>query len=436
MIEKGNQLLLQILAQAPAPGPAANPANADNLSAGQMLAGLMVLLAMSGSLITLSIWLVRYMQSGNALPVADRGVLRIPPILTRITIGVSAFFVLMVALSSSDPEPAPVPAPAPVPGAMPVPATGQTGNAASPGAANDGQDDASATPMERLPTVEERIREASGESNDAVAKAIEKEEAVERMKDGVVNTLLLDLLLLGALGIVIWVVGKQGRVRLEDPGALAAAEESALMATPMRWNDLDTSAPFSTPGQPFSLSTRTDPWSEPSSTSPGLAAATQNVLPDEPFSLMTELRFAAEVFLAAYLPTTLLRILIIKLIENMTGEMPDQHPFLEILDEGVGPGLMFLIFLIAVVFAPIVEELQFRVVILGGIAQRGRWVLALVVSSLLFAFAHGYPDCFALIPLAVILGYCYLRRRSYITVMIVHFLFNMFNMALAFLAMM
>ena len=95
-----------------------------------------------------------------------------------------------------------------------------------------------------------------------------------------------------------------------------------------------------------------------------------------------------------------------------------------------------MIFLIAVVFAPIVEELQFRVVILGGIAQRGRPVLALVLSSLLFAFAHGYPDCFALIPLAVILGYCYLRRRSYITVMIVHFLFNMFNMGLAFLAMM
>lgn len=436
MIEKGNQLLLQILAQAPAPAPAANPANPDNLSAGQMLAGLMVLLAMSGSLITLSIWLVRFMQSGNALPAADRGVLRIPPILTRITIGVSAFFVLMVALASSDPGQAPAPAPPPVPGAAPVPATGQTGNAALPVEATEGQDASAAPLADRLPTVEERLREASGESNDAVAEAIEKEEAVERMKDGVLNTLLLDLLLLASLGLVIWFVGKQERVRLEDPGALAAAEEAALMATPMRWNDMDTSSPFATPASPFSLSTQTDQWSASSSTSSGVAAVAQSALPEEPFAPLTELRFAAEVFLAAYLPTTLLRILIIKLIENMTGEMPDQHPFLEILDEGVGPGLMLMIFLIAVVFAPIVEELQFRVVILGGIAQRGRSVLALVISSLLFAFAHGYPDCFALIPLAVILGYCYLRRRSYITVMIVHFLFNMFNMGLAFLAMM
>jgi membrane protease YdiL (CAAX protease family) len=88
----------------------------------------------------------------------------------------------------------------------------------------------------------------------------------------------------------------------------------------------------------------------------------------------------------------------------------------------------------AVLFAPLVEELQFRVVVLGGIAQMGRPMLALGVSSVLFAFAHGFPDSLALLPLAFALGYAYLRRRSYITVMLVHFLFNGFNMALALLA--
>jgi membrane protease YdiL (CAAX protease family) len=57
------------------------------------------------------------------------------------------------------------------------------------------------------------------------------------------------------------------------------------------------------------------------------------------------------------------------------------------------------------------------------------------VSSVLFAFAHGFPDSLALLPLAFALGYTYLRRRSYITVMMVHFLFNAFNMVLAFASM-
>lgn len=53
---------------------------------------------------------------------------------------------------------------------------------------------------------------------------------------------------------------------------------------------------------------------------------------------------------------------------------------------------------------------------------------------MLFAFAHGFPDSIALIPLAFALGYTYLRRRSYVTVMLVHFLFNGFNMLLALVA--
>jgi membrane protease YdiL (CAAX protease family) len=131
----------------------------------------------------------------------------------------------------------------------------------------------------------------------------------------------------------------------------------------------------------------------------------------------------------------MLRVLIVILTEGLTGEVPDQHPFLEMMESDVGVAVLSLIVLTAVILAPIVEELQFRVVILGGIAQLGRSRLALGVSSVLFAFAHGFPDSLALLPLAFALGYTYLRRRSYITVMMVHFLFNAFNMVLAFASM-
>jgi membrane protease YdiL (CAAX protease family) len=62
-------------------------------------------------------------------------------------------------------------------------------------------------------------------------------------------------------------------------------------------------------------------------------------------------------------------------------------------------------------------------------------MFGLVLSTLLFSFAHGFPDSIALLPLAAILGYTYLQRRSYRTVVLVHLIFNGFNMTLAALEM-
>ena len=124
-------------------------------------------------------------------------------------------------------------------------------------------------------------------------------------------------------------------------------------------------------------------------------------------------------------------LLIVLISIGIVGEPPKSHPFLEMLEAGVSVSMIAIIVLVAVFVAPIVEELQFRVVVLGGIAQIGQPRLALIASSILFAFAHEFPDSIALIPLALALGYAYLRRRSYVTVMLVHFLFNGFNMILA-----
>lgn len=425
MNTQGISFLLQIPAGAPAQNA---PAAEQEISGGQAFAGLMVLLAMVGSLVMLSIWLKRFLATGNALPAANRGILRVPQLLTIITASLSGFFALMVLSGANEPPATAPPATPATPGAAPVSDTVNPQNQPPvQDPSSDSPDAPVATPTQdssnRIPTVEERLADPTGENTESVRKAKEQAEAVQQMYSGVMNTIVLDTILLLAVGAVVWYVGKQGRVRLESGGSISAADEARMFATPSRWNDLDDVSPTINPFQSVLLS----------GSAAGVSEAAEQA--DEPFSFIDELRFAVETFLAAYLPTTVLRILIIKLIESVTGEMPGQHPFLEMLDEGVSPGLIGLIFVIAVVVAPVVEELQFRVVILGGIAQLGMPVRALILSSVLFAFAHGFPDCFALLPLAFVLGYAYLRRRSYITVMMVHFLFNLFNMALALLAM-
>jgi membrane protease YdiL (CAAX protease family) len=165
-------------------------------------------------------------------------------------------------------------------------------------------------------------------------------------------------------------------------------------------------------------------------------ATSPSVTTSEPLCLRTELGFAAEACLAAYAPTIAVRLLVVMLMKQFNGEAPPSHPFLEMLDNDSGAMVLLLVALTAVVVAPVVEELQYRVVLLGGLAQVGMTWPALALSSLLFSLAHGMPDGIALIPLALALGYTYLRRRSCITVMLVHFLFNAFNLLVALLGMM
>ncbi len=62
--------------------------------------------------------------------------------------------------------------------------------------------------------------------------------------------------------------------------------------------------------------------------------------------------------------------MIIFVISVITGKMPDQHPFLEMMKDGIDLSLMAMIFLMAVILAPVVEELFYRIVILGVFVSR------------------------------------------------------------------
>ena len=84
--------------------------------------------------------------------------------------------------------------------------------------------------------------------------------------------------------------------------------------------------------------------------------------------------------------------------------------------------------LLAAVLAPLVEELMYRVVLqtwLEKIAPRRE---ALIVVALVFSAMHQLPDAIPLFPLALILGYVYQQRRSYLSVVLIHMLFNGANL--------
>ena len=161
---------------------------------------------------------------------------------------------------------------------------------------------------------------------------------------------------------------------------------------------------------------------------PGGHPVNSLAVPDyrEPWKFGPEFRYAAEACLVAWLPTAALRLIMVFVIQDEA-----QHPFLEMIMNGVPVSALMLIILTAVVLAPLVEELLYRVVILGGLLGHTSGLVALCVSSVLFSFAHGFPDSLALLPLAFVIGWTYQQRRSYRTVVLVHFLFNGFNILLA-----
>lgn len=432
----------------------------ENATIGQMLSGLVVLFVMAASLAMIIVWVVRLGQSGHALPEAKRGVLRVPMPLTVLAIALSLLMFLLMLLVSIEDQIIPPPV-----AAAPAAATAENGGKSD---LNSGQDTAapdpaaaatpadaaepSATTVELTPPgVPEKENEKPAADSAKTAKM-----TPGQMQTALVRTVMMDLILFVSFGVVVLLAGRHGRVHLTDtmaPGFIAAARDSGNapgVPSNSLWPDLDdASAIPQLPGYavlgersiPAPLSAAVEPGdsfyapSRDASFNPITDSGREpNSEADEPFSFLAELRWAGEVFLAAYLPTTFLRLLVVLLTVGLSGEEPAQHPFLEMMDAGVGTAVLALIVLTAVLCAPVVEELQFRVVILGGIAQVGRPVLALSISSILFAFAHGFPDSLALLPLAFALGYAYLRRRSYVTVMLVHFLFNGFNMALALLA--
>lgn len=144
-----------------------------------------------------------------------------------------------------------------------------------------------------------------------------------------------------------------------------------------------------------------------------------------------ELQAGAELMLLV-MPWTLL----LGLISNLWKTPEDMHPLLQLLQEGeieliIGIGIT------AVLIAPLAEEFLFRVLLLNGLIDLTRLnrLSAWLVVSACFCLAHGTANALQLLPLSMALGWCMIRRQSYLAVVVAHALFNALMLLIAILVM-
>ena len=347
------------------------------------IAGLLLFLTIAASFGTGVSWLLRLYHGQHPLPLARRLPLQTPrmaAVWTAVLTLPMAILALMVSIEQLT---------------------------AAPDAAADAPAE-SATVDGAAPAAEGSAVSQSADTAAATAKPA-AEEQQRRQVQMVLQGILFNAVLVLVLGVFVLRQTSIKLLNLAFSDAMAALRAAPAGVHELSgWGDLQ-----------FGV--------EPTASAADIAST------DEPLHVPTEIRCALQVFLAVVLPSMLLRFLLVLIITGLTGAAPDRNPLLEILDSDTGPLLLLLIVFTAVVVAPIAEELQFRVVLLGGLQQAGLPQLAILLSSSLFTLAHGFPDCIALIPLTAGLCYTWQRRGSYLTCVLVHFLFNLFNILLAVL---
>jgi uncharacterized protein len=128
-------------------------------------------------------------------------------------------------------------------------------------------------------------------------------------------------------------------------------------------------------------------------------------------------------FLAAFIPVYAVMFATYPLRSEET-----LHPLLRLLQEqGLRPEMIWVA-IVAVVVAPLQEELLFRVVLQTWLERFLSGFGAVLVTAVLFSAVHGFPDSLGIFPLALVLGYVYRQRRSYLAVVLLHALFNAYNL--------
>jgi len=128
---------------------------------------------------------------------------------------------------------------------------------------------------------------------------------------------------------------------------------------------------------------------------------------------------------ASFLP-----VLVLLVATSWWREPTEKNLLLRLLEQDTGLATLAWVLVAAVICAPLLEELLFRVILLGWLKTKTSSTHAIGISSLAFAMVHGPLDGAALMPLALLLGSLYDRRRSYLSVVVAHAVFNLWNIAL------
>jgi hypothetical protein len=122
---------------------------------------------------------------------------------------------------------------------------------------------------------------------------------------------------------------------------------------------------------------------------------------------------------AAWLPVfaTLLATYPLRSVER-------QHAVLRMLQEQPSWEAYVWAITSAVLMAPLVEELLFRVILQSWLSTHLSRTAGWLIASALFASVHGFPDSLAILPLALVLGAAWQLTRRYWTIVVAHALFN------------
>lgn len=138
--------------------------------------------------------------------------------------------------------------------------------------------------------------------------------------------------------------------------------------------------------------------------------------------------FGLQGFLLAILPVYALVFLILPLKESEEAV----HPLLRMIAEGQFNN-RYVIWgcLSAIVVTPIQEEILYRVLLQEGMVSLG-YRLRIVIPgvAVFFSLMHLFPDMIPLFPLAMLFGLVMHFRNSFLAVVLMHMLFNAFNILL------
>jgi membrane protease YdiL (CAAX protease family) len=142
-----------------------------------------------------------------------------------------------------------------------------------------------------------------------------------------------------------------------------------------------------------------------------------------------QLRLGALACLASAWPTGILLA-----VSAWWRSIEGQHEYLAALRNAPNWEWVVWIGVSAVIGAPLLEELLFRVILHGWLGERLPAAGAIGVTAAVFALVHGWRDALPLLPFSLIVGYLYHQTRWYWACATMHALFNGSMLTLALLA--
>jgi hypothetical protein len=203
-----------------------NPILAQAAPGGVVTAILFMMTAV-GSMAMIAVWVVRYSQTGNALPAAQRGVLRVPWPLTLVGVALSLLFMLLMLIGSvaemagvanntvaesMTAESETYAADSDVDRDETQVSTSETTNPEII-QSNTTPSETAADPADTTEMVPEADSDADG--NDVAASATSSGISPEKMQDALIQTIVMDLIMLLTFGVVVLAASQAGRVDLK-----------------------------------------------------------------------------------------------------------------------------------------------------------------------------------------------------------------------------